>query len=164
MSLRDLNAYLPMAPNFQYKEFVYSYEAERLLIENIPNEEQWQNIEETAKVIAQPLRDRFGRIRITSGFRCPDLNDRVGSGSTSHHLTGRAIDIKPLAPKVTLMKLILHVYNYLPFRELIAEYFPHGWVHAAYIKGDNSAILKLKDANHDFKVVTIDYLIKLYGR
>lgn len=162
--LRDLQAKLPMAPDFKYYEFVDSYEAKRLGIKNEPTETEWKNIETTAMTIAQPVRDKLGRLRITSGFRCKQLNKAIGSGDASHHITGRAIDCKPLASGITLMKVLKYIYEYLPFRELIAEYFPYGWVHCAYVKGDNSAILKLKDVNHNYKIVTIDYLIKLYGR
>jgi len=164
MSLRDLNAKMPGAPNFQYKEVIESYEATRLGIDNTPNEEQWKNAEETARVILQPIRNKFGRLRASSWFRCPQLNTAVKSSDTSHHLTGRAVDKKPLVASVTLMQVLCFVYDNLPFRELIAEFFPHGWVHTAYVKGDNSRILKLKDANHHYSIIDIDYLIKLYGR
>ena len=162
--LRDLNAKLPMAPNFKYGEFVYSYNATRLGIKNEPNETQWKNIEKTAKYIAQPVRDKMGRIRISSGFRNPRVNKLAGGGDSSRHLTGEALDMEPLASGISLMKCLLFIYDNLVFRELIAEFFPLGWVHGSYVEGYNNKILKLKDANHNFKIVTIDDLIKLYGK
>lgn len=164
MMLRNLDDKLPMAPNFKYGEFVYSYNATRFGIKNEPNEEQWRNIEKTAECIAQPVREKLGRLRISSGFRSPRVNKLAGGSNLSRHLTGEAIDQEPLASGITLMKVLLFIYDNLEFRELIAEFFPKGWVHASYVVGYNKRILKLKDENHDFKVVTIDKLIELYGR
>jgi Uncharacterized protein conserved in bacteria len=42
----------------------------------------------------QVARDRIGKpIIVTSGYRCPDHNRRVGGASNSQHLHGRAADI-----------------------------------------------------------------------
>lgn len=43
----------------------------------------------------QSLRDKFGKITITSGLRCKKHNAKLfGSSSTSRHLSGRAVDLK----------------------------------------------------------------------
>lgn len=43
----------------------------------------------------QKLRDQLGKpIRITSGYRTAAYNKKCGGISTSHHLTGKAADIK----------------------------------------------------------------------
>ena len=94
--LRDLNTKLPMAPNFRYKEFVRSSTALRLGIKNIPNEHQWQSIERVAGNIIQPVREKFGRIRITSGFRSIKLCKAIGSSINSNHTRGEAIDFEPV--------------------------------------------------------------------
>ena len=46
--------------------------------------------------------------------------------------------------------------------EIIAEYFPQGWVHIAHKKGDNRKMLKLKDNKHHFAKVTLDYIQGIY--
>jgi hypothetical protein len=41
----------------------------------------------------QPLRDRIGTpIRVTSGYRCPEVNALVGGSATSQHVQGEAAD------------------------------------------------------------------------
>lgn len=168
--LRDLKARIPGAPNFTYGEFLKSDTAMRLGIKNEPNEEQWQNIEKLAFNILQPVRDRFGRVNITSGFRSPELCIAVGSFKevdgkiivTSNHQRGEAGDVEPDDPTIPLIDVVNFIYNECDFRELIAEYFPGGWVHAAYREGGNARILKLKDSNHNFKEVTIEYLNSIY--
>lgn len=42
----------------------------------------------------QSLRDIFGPLNITSGFRCSDHNEKVGGSKNSQHLVGTAVDIK----------------------------------------------------------------------
>lgn len=39
-----------------------------------------------------PVRDRFGRVRVGSGFRGRELNARVGGSPTSQHCFGQAAD------------------------------------------------------------------------
>ena len=160
--LRDLRAEIPGAPNFTYRELIKSSTARRLGISNIPNEEQWINLESLAVEVLQPIRYRFGRMRITSGFRCPKLCLAVGSSINSNHTRGEASDIEPLRPSVTLMDVIRFAYRTLEFRELILEYPPDGWVHIAFRIGDNSRYLKLKDANHNYERVTLNYIEKRY--
>ena len=43
----------------------------------------------------QKLRDRIGKsITITSGYRSPDHNRKIGGATVSQHIFGRAADIK----------------------------------------------------------------------
>lgn len=44
----------------------------------------------------QPARDLVGPMRVTSGWRCPALNRKVGGASGSYHLDGLATDNIPL--------------------------------------------------------------------
>lgn len=170
--LRDLNATIPGAPNFEYWEFLKSDTAARLGIVNIPTEQDWQNIEALAVNVLQPIRDRFGRINITSGFRSKELCLAIGSYKevngkkivTSNHTRGEAADIEPDDYNIPLIDIINFVHNELVFRTCIAEYFPWGWVHVDFRKGANRRVLKLKDKRHDYKMVSIDYLNKLYKR
>lgn len=161
--LRDLNAKLPMAPNFRYKEFVRSDTASRLGIRNVPNELEWQSIERVAGNIIQPVRDQFGPIRITSGYRCVELCLKVGSSPRSNHVRGEAIDFEPVSSKVRLIDIIKWIHMNLEYRELIAEYFPNGWVHAAYRLNKNVRKLKLKDSQHNYSAITMGDLLKIYN-
>ena len=166
--LRDPRAKI-LAPNmvptnFQYKEFLKSNTALRRGIPNIPNEEQWTNIENLTNNVLQPVRQKFGRVRITSGFRSPDLCMAIGSSKTSNHCRGEASDFEPLRNNVSLYNVLSWIYRHLEFRELIAEYFPDGWIHVAYREGANDRVLKLKDHKHDYARVDLSYIQKLYGR
>lgn len=168
--LREPRATIPGAPNFQYWEFTKSDTAMRLGIVNEPNEAHWQAIEKVAVNILQPIRNNFGRVNITSGYRSPELciaigSYRVISGKptvTSNHARGQAVDIEPDDPTIPLIDIMNFINNELDYRELIAEYFPGGWVHVAYREGGNDRLIKLKDHNHNFARVEMDYINAIY--
>ena len=53
-----------------------------------------RNIQELAKNL-QVLRDEVKKpIKITSGFRDPSFNKKIGGASQSRHITGEAADLK----------------------------------------------------------------------
>ncbi len=160
--MRNLKAKIPGASNFKYKELVRSSTALRKGIKNEPNEEQWKCIELLAKEILQPIREKFGRIRITSGFRCVELCEAIGSSKYSNHARGQAVDIEPLEDGVTLVDILEFIHDNLEYRSLIGEFLPDGWVHVAYRKGANIKRLKLKDEDHNYDKVAIGYIKNLY--
>ena len=92
------------APNFTYEEFLRSDTALREGIQNIPDKDcVWCNMEYLAREILQPVRDKFGPIRVTSGYRSAALNKVIpGSSATSHHCSGSAADIEPVRKDVSL--------------------------------------------------------------
>jgi len=46
-----------------------------------------------AESILDPLREKYGPITVSSGFRGPSLNLRVGGSGTSQHCKGQAADL-----------------------------------------------------------------------
>jgi len=162
--MRNLNSIIPKAPNFKYYEFIKSQTAFRLGINNIPEYNWiWENIEILSKEILQPIRDNFGPIRISSGYRSIPLCIAIGSDQNSAHTVGEAADIEPFFfLNIPLMDIINYIYDNLSFREMIAEYFPLGWVHISYSKNRNDRILKLKDKENDYEEIDIKSLNKLY--
>ncbi len=163
---RPLNEYIKMPDgqnsHFTYKELVFSHEAIRKDIYNVPNERQWLNLEALVQNILEPVRLNFGPIRVTSGYRSAELCEAIGSSKASNHARGEAADFEPASRHVTLVEVLAWIYENLEFRELIAEFFPMGWIHVAFRAGQNQKILKLKDARHDYTPVTLDYVKSLY--
>ena len=79
---------------FSISELTRSDTARKYVIDNTPNEEVKKNLEKLVKNILDPLREHYGYpIHISSGYRCPELNKKVGGTRTSQHLSGRAADI-----------------------------------------------------------------------
>ena len=85
-----------MAKYFKAAEMLKSETADKNKIQNIPSVEVQQNIEELLEVL-DDLREFYGKpIRITSGFRCAELNRLVGGSPTSAHVIGYAADLQPI--------------------------------------------------------------------
>jgi hypothetical protein len=163
--MRDLKKSIPGAPNFKYWELIKSDTALRLGLPNMPSEVQWANLELVAQRILQPVRDTFGAIRITSGFRTPILSVEIGSTARSTHTFGWAVDFEPVSARFTLFDVLDWMNSNLEFDTLIAEYWPGGWIHATYSSAPDMKRhrLKLKDATHHFDIVSIGNLRRLYG-
>ena len=154
--LRNLESKIRGAKNFKYEEFIFSITAIRKGMVNSPSEEQWKSIEALAVNVLQPLRNHFGRIRIQSGFRCRQLNETVGGSKFSNHMRGEAADIVPLRSNISLADVVRYTAKNLQFRNIILE-FSH-WVHVDYREGANPCKIKIKDSNHDYSQVTLEYL------
>ena len=85
---------MQLSKNFCLSEFTRSDTAKRLGINNDNvNMEVVLNLAFLCHMVLQPLRDRFGPISISSGFRTKALNQAVGGAPNSQHLTGEAADI-----------------------------------------------------------------------
>jgi len=160
--MRNLDSKIPGAKNFKYKEFIKSDTAIRLGIDNIPTDECWENIEKLAVNVLQPAREALGRIRITSGYRSEELNEVINGSKKSLHCFGCAADVEPLKIGVSLLDLLEWIYNNCEFSVLIAEFFPEGWAHCSYVEGMNKKLLKLKDKDHDYDIVSLNYIKNLY--
>lgn len=71
-----------------------------------------QNVQKLAEQL-QVLIDYLGKpIKITSGYRSPNHNARIGGAKHSYHVKGMAADIqvKDIQPK-EVKKLIVHLMN-----------------------------------------------------
>ena len=157
---------MKISKNFTLEELVKSSTAVRLNIKNTPNENEIANLLRLVTYGLQPIRDKFGALRVSSGFRSVELCDAVGSNRHSFHAQGQAADIECYRD-VSNLKLLIWIYENLEFTELIAEYFTDdekgGWVHYALAEGrEEEKLLKLKDANHNYEVVSLEYLKHLY--
>lgn len=85
---------MKLSENFTLEEMCASMTADIRHIKNIPNEAQIRNLKILCQHVLQPTRDEWKKpIRITSGFRCQELNTAVGGVPHSYHLYGSAADI-----------------------------------------------------------------------
>ena len=126
---------------FPNNELTDSETAKRLRIKNEPTKEQWINLFAIRDNVLNPLREKFGKpIRITSGFRSPELNKSVGGKPTSQHTKGEAVDITAIDKADN--KELFELCKTLEFDQLIDE-SNLTWIHISYKVPNRKQILKL---------------------
>lgn len=84
-----------LSEHFLLSEFIYSRVAIDNGIDNTPPPNVIEALRQLCIHLLEPLRARCGNcpIWVTSGYRCPELNKRVGGTPGSQHRTGEAADI-----------------------------------------------------------------------
>lgn len=127
-----------LSKNFTLSEFTRSETAARKGIDNIPSKGDIENIERLVRKILQPMRSALGPIRITSGYRSPELNRAIGGSLKSQHCNGEAADIQIFKGGVMNNR---RLYDYIigqniEFDQMINE-FDFSWIHIS-LKRDNN--------------------------
>ena len=117
--------------HFSLKEATDSNKATENNISNIPSAQivsvmvkTASKMEEVRQLLKQP-------IDINSWYRCPELNIKVGSKSTSQHLNGEAVDfISPqFGTPTQIVQYLKANKDSIGFDQLILE---HTWVHISF--------------------------------
>jgi len=135
MKKNNINMNMMLSENFRLGEFVNSRTAERLGIDNTPP--SWEvvfHLRQLCREVLQPLRDHYGRpIIITSGYRCPALNEAVHGVGESMHLYGCAADLH-LPDIDTGRQWYFWMVNHLDFDQLFLEHNHRGarWLHVSH--------------------------------
>jgi len=123
--------------NFTLEELVFSQTAIDKGIDNTPSQEVIDNLTVLCKTILQKIRDKYGDvIKVTSGYRCTELNKVLKGSSTSQHRFGEAADITSKSDTITenkkLFDLICEMINNkeIVVGQLINEY-NYNWIHVS---------------------------------
>jgi zinc D-Ala-D-Ala carboxypeptidase len=126
--------------NFSLHELTKSETAMRHDLDNTPGPVEIANLTTLAGKVLQPIRDHFAKgVHVSSGFRHPEVNAKVGSSRTSDHCKGMAADFE--IPGVPNHELAEWVKDNLEFTQLILEFYTpgipdSGWVHVSYDPGN----------------------------
>ena len=125
-----------LSRNFTLSELTKSDTAIRKGINNNPNAEQIEKLKALCENILQPVRDHFGRVKVTSGFRSVDLCLAIGSSSNSQHAKAEAADFECVG--VDNAELADWIKDNLPYDQMILEFFTpgepnSGWIHCSYV-------------------------------
>ncbi len=136
-----------LSKSFTLNELTKSQEATRLGIDNIPNEEQIQNLKILCEKILQPLRDYYGMpLSISSGYRSVALCETIGSSAKSQHTKGQAADFEIFG--VANKDIADFIVKNFEYDQCILEFWNEnepnsGWVHCSYsIEGNRKQYLK----------------------
>lgn len=136
--------------NFSPHEFFVSDTARRLGIDNYTTDLSVLSNLHIVADKAQELRQALGYpVKITSAYRCLDLNKAVGSKDTSQHIKGQAIDF--MCPKFGSPADIVRFIRRVGIKvdQCIVE---NGWVHLSIKSHENrNQFAQLIDGN--FKII-----------
>jgi zinc D-Ala-D-Ala carboxypeptidase len=150
-----------LSKNFVLSETTRSNTARRLGIDNTPKNVHLKNMQHIITNLAQPLRDALGPIRITSGYRSPELNRAIGGSKKSQHCKGQALDLQFWKGGEMCNK---EIYDWIlksgtEFDQMINE-FDYAWIHISLKdKGNRKQVLEAcKDDEGDtsYKVADIN--------
>ena len=128
---------MKLSDNFTLAELIKSQTAERCGIDNNPDKKQIANLVSLCENVLQPIRNYFDKpVVITSGFRSPELSQKIGSSSRSQHCKGQAADIE--IPGISNKDLSDWISQNVSFDQVILEFHdpiePNScWVHVSFV-------------------------------
>ena len=107
--------------------------------DNTPSMQVIDNLQVLVDSVLQPIRNKFGPVIVTSGYRSPEVNKAIGGSATSDHCFGFAADFEVAG--VDNKELARWVADNLKFKQLILEFYTKGvpdsgWVHVSYDKNN----------------------------
>lgn len=126
---------------FTITELSRSATATKYHITNKPGNREIANMKALIENLLDPIRQEWGHaIYVSSGYRGPELNAKVGGSRTSHHLRGMAADISAGSQEQNrlLFDLIVDMCKdgNISFTQLIDESkeqtAPYRWLHISY--------------------------------
>jgi|TARA_B100000424_G_scaffold264733_1_gene253493 zinc D-Ala-D-Ala carboxypeptidase len=125
-----------LSRNFSLQELIKSDTAIRMDIDNNPNADQIEKLKALCENILQPVRDHFGRVKVTSGFRSSELCVAIGSSVNSQHAKAEAADFEVMGTDNA--ELFDWIKANLEPDQLILEFYTpgepnSGWIHCSWI-------------------------------
>ena len=153
-----------LSKNFVLSEITKSNTAKRLGIKNEPEKKHLENMQRLITNLIQPMRDSLGPIRISSGYRNPELNRAIGGSRTSQHCKGEALDIQFWKEGQMRNQEIYHwvLKSGLDFDQMINE-FNFAWIHISLKKDKNrkQVLEAYKDEDGDTRYKTADIVTSI---
>lgn len=121
---------------FKFIEMIRSVKADEFNIDNFPNQcDIIDNIIFTMECLDN-IREQYGKpLYISSGYRCDELNRKVGGKNKSQHKKGQAVDINlgSIEANRGFFNWCETNINELPIDQLIDESH-YSWVHLSFTK------------------------------
>ena len=130
-SIIDMN--MVLSQHFVLGEFLKSATATKYNINNTPLKCHIMRLQNLAVRSLEPIRQHLKLpIQVTSGFRCPELNERVKGVPTSQHMKGEAADLtipvkhRPFSvtnDEQAARLLLMYAKQYADYDQLILEHY-----------------------------------------
>lgn len=142
-----------LSPLFNLEDFTLSETALKTGIVNEPPVADQAEIVARLRLLAVHILDKVAkqfdtRPQISSGYRCPVLNEKVGGLPTSQHQSGHAVDFE--LPGQSLLEVARWMQDHLDFDQLLLERAGgKTWIHVSYVdQAHNRHEVKWFDGSH----------------
>ena len=151
---------MKVSEHFTKREFEKSGTALRLGIDNtIKDHEHIMNLSSLCATVLEPIREKWGPMSISSGYRDSRVSEAVGSSGKSSHCSAMAADFECFQSpgNLTVFNWIIKESG-ISFDQCIAEYFSiqegvgepfDGWIHISSqrdkSKNRNDILLAVKN-------------------
>ena len=120
------------------------FSEKELRVEDAP-EQVKKNMKLLVEKVLDPLREKVGKIKVSSGYRDPVYNAKEGGSPTSDHITGCATDIVPIESDIDdVFALLIREFKY---NQVILEKKNTRWIHISYKKEGNKQEAKTAIVN-----------------
>ena len=142
---------------FTLDEMTASETAARRGLDNTPGPEEMVNLRHLCEAVLDPLRELArAPIFVSSGYRSPIVNARIGGSKNSQHTKGEACDITcPSIGNAKLWKLL--VESGIVWDQAIQEFWQSGsgsgWIHVSFTHRRPNRRQKLKASRVNGRVV-----------
>lgn len=122
--------------NITLEELLRSSQAERYGINNFaPPYSVIVSLTKLCVNVLEPVIEHFHEpLRISSGYRCPKLNELVGGVYQSQHINGQAVDIYLDGDTEREQRYFQFIRSSIDFDQLILEGNQStSWIHVSYV-------------------------------
>lgn len=150
-----MDSELMLSPHFALSEFTTSQEAVREGRSIVVTRDDliFAALESLCTNILEPVREHFGRVHISSGYRPEWLNEKIGGAPGSQHCNGEAADI--IVPGVPVYEVFSWIRNSaLPFDQLIWEF--DAWTHVSFTTAQTARHSVLTATKVDGKTIYVN--------
>ena len=139
---------MQLTRHFTLEQLTCSETAECEQIDNTPGPEAIGNLGRLAKGLEQVQALLGHSLEISSGYRCPALNQRVGGAKTSQHTLGMAADFTcgGFGPPLAIVKVLRE--SDIDFDQCILEY--GRWVHISFSQEPRGKVLTIYDPTEGY--------------
>jgi len=101
-----------------------------------PNDFQIEYLYDLCRNCLQPIRDKFGVVNISSGYRDREYNKKVGGVENSQHIKGQAVDFT--TPNANLKEVFEWICaGGIGFDQVIFETKNTQWIHLSFNLANN---------------------------
>jgi len=133
-----------LAPNFWLSELLHSETAVRHRLDNYPDAVALANLRNHTGPGLQRVRDLLGvPVLVSSGYRSPAVNQRIGGSTRSQHMDGLAVDFT--APSYgtpyKVARAIMEHASLVKYDQLILEF--GRWVHCSWSPRPRGMVLTI---------------------